>query len=177
MKMLLLSCVYALSFNCSEGYDGLSIPYPFHFSAIDMLSEEQVREGFDNGLDCAMLVLRDVSERIGMSKEEAVRAASCFGMGAMQGLSCGAVTAGLIAIGCKYGGDAEDFSERCILMAKREEFINGIRKEFKDLLCPQILGLDVRDPADMAKIVQQDLFRKVCPRICKEASELLHKIL
>jgi len=142
-----------------------------------VLTEEQVIEGFDNGLDCAMLVLRDVSDKIGMSEEEAVRTASCFGMGAMQGLSCGAVTAGLMAIGCRYGGNAEDFSERCILMAKRDEFISGFRKEFKDLLCPQILGLDVRDPIDMAKIAGQDLFRKVCPKICRIASELLHKIL
>jgi len=142
-----------------------------------VLSEEQVVEGFDNGLDCAMLVLRDVSDRIGMSQEEAVRTASCFGMGAMQGLACGAVTAGLIAIGRKYGDNSEDFSERCILMAKREEFIKGFRDEFKGLLCPQILELDVRDPADMAKIVQQNMFRKVCPKICRVASELLNKIL
>ena len=142
-----------------------------------MLSEKQVIEGFDNGLDCAMLVLRDVSGKIGMSEEEAVRTASCFGMGAMQGLACGAVTAGLIAIGCKYGGSSEDFSQRCVLMAKREEFINGFRKEFKDLLCPQILGLDVRDPVEMAKIVERNMFRKECPKICRVASELLQNIL
>jgi len=149
----------------------------FRKNGVILLTEKQVTEGFDNGLDCAMLVLRDVSGKIGMSPDEAVREASCFGMGAMQGLACGAVTAGLMAIGCKYGGNAGDFAERCILMAKREEFINGFRKEFKDLLCPQILGLDVRDPTDMVKIAEQDLFRKVCPRICAVASQLLNKIL
>ena len=63
-----------------------------------MIAEKEIAEKFTQGFDCAMVVLGEVAEDLGIEQEEAYRLASCFGVGMMQGSICGAVSAAFIEI-------------------------------------------------------------------------------
>ena len=46
-----------------------------------MLTDEYVTQKFREGIDCSMMVLAEVADDIGITKDGAYRMASCFGAG------------------------------------------------------------------------------------------------
>ncbi|MQM73308.1 MAG: C_GCAxxG_C_C family protein [Eubacteriaceae bacterium] len=58
--------------------------------------------------NCAQAVLIPFAERAGLSAEQAYALAAHFGSGMRSGLTCGAVTGGLMALGISGAGEADD---------------------------------------------------------------------
>lgn len=144
-----------------------------------MRSEEDIAKGFQEGFDCAMATLMEVADDIGMTEDQAKRTASCFGIGMLQGSLCGAVTAGFIAIGCKYGNTVpNDRAQKGLVMAKKEEFLSMFTEEFGELTCQGLLdGLDLRKPEDMAKGRERGVFSTFCPKLCKRSAEMIKTVI
>ena len=66
------------------------------------MTTEEVLKMFGEGFDCSQVVLQNVSEKIGITKEEALKVAACFGGGMWHGRTCGCVSGALMALGIKY---------------------------------------------------------------------------
>jgi|GEM_PF-1007555 len=146
---------------------------------IRLRSEEEIAKGFTEGIDCAMVTLHEIAGKMGISGEEAYRLAGCFGIGMMQGSVCGAISAGFIAIGYRYGSTGPDqMDQRGLMIAKREEFLNKFRKEFgDDITCPGIIKLDLRKGEDMKKAGETGVFSKFCPKLCRRTADIVIGLL
>ena len=144
-----------------------------------MMNEKEISGKLMEGIDCAMVTLHESADAVGMPRDEAYRLASCFGMGMMQGSVCGAVTAGFIAIGYKYGNIKPlDLDSRGLLMAKREEFLSEFKKRFgDDITCPGLLKLDLRNEEDAMKAMGSGIMFAFCPKICRQAADIINEIL
>ena len=81
------------------------------------ITKEKVLNMFDDGYDCSQIVLSNVSDKLGITKETALKAAAAFGGGMWHGETCGCVVGALIALGIKYGNCVENdkiTKEKCL---------------------------------------------------------------
>lgn len=134
---------------------------------------------FDEGYSCSQAIFSAYAEQLGLDCETALKISSTFGggMGRMAH-TCGAVTGALMAIGLKYGAtDAadKDTKERAYALAR--EF--GERFEFRNgsITCKDLLGCDISTTKGLRIAREQKLFSKICPRLVKDAAEIVEEIL
>ena len=138
-----------------------------------MIIEEDIVKGFRSGFDCSMIVLAELAEDVGITKEQGLRIASCFGAGMMQGSLCGAVTGAMMAIGCRFGNDIpDDKARKGLVISKRDEFIAAFTERFGTISCPALIGLDLRVPEEMEKANERKVLTDVCPKFVKGAIEI-----
>lgn len=143
-----------------------------------MLSEKEIAAEFGKGFDCSAVVLSELSDELGITKEEAYRVSSCFGAGMLQGSVCGAVTGAFMAIGIKYGNSKpNDMAQKDLCMQKRQEFVNRFEKEFGTTICPCLIKLDVRKEEDMKKAQDTGVLSEVCPKFCRRSIEITKELL
>lgn len=142
-----------------------------------MITEEEVDRMFKMGFDCSQIVLSYFSDRLGITKEHALKISSCFGIGMAQGGVCGAATGAMMALGIRYGNSIEgDFQTKDALFKKRDEFmarfeeVNGARN------CPELLGRRVDTLQDMMVLSGTGLFGD-CRRYCVNAITILEDML
>jgi len=140
-----------------------------------MLTGTDIVQRFREGIDCSMIVLAEAD--IGMTKEDAYKAASCFGAGMFIGGACGAVTGALMAIGIKHGNHGNDTSQKEIVLAKRSEFIRRFKDVHGSTDCPVLLGADLRDEEQRRHARADGLIEKECPKFCITAMRILEEIL
>ena len=143
-----------------------------------MLTDEYVSEKFAEGIDCSMLVLAEVSDELGITKEEAYRVASCFGAGMLTGGVCGAVTGAFIALGYKYGNsELNDIAQKAVVISKRDELVERFAKMHGGVDCPVILGADLRIPKERDFARKNGLINNKCPAFCRTAAEILKDLI
>ena len=59
------------------------------------------------------------ADRLGMSKEDAIKVSSAFGGGLGEGETCGAIIGGMLVLGMKYGNTGENQQEQRIYLTPR----------------------------------------------------------
>ncbi len=144
-----------------------------------MLSEKEIAEEFGKGFDCAAVVLSELAQDIGITKEEAYKISACFGAGMLQGSICGAVTGAFIAIGIKYGNyKPNDNDQKNLCFMKRQQFVDKFQKEFDGtIVCPTLIKLDIRKEDEYKKAQETGVLTEVCPRFVKRAIEITKELL
>ena len=87
------------------------------------LTKEEIVNSFMGGVDCSQIIMGEWADRLGMSKEDALKVASTFGAGLGIGETCGAIIGGMLVLGMKYGNTGANQQEvKDKLGAKRAEF-------------------------------------------------------
>jgi len=143
-----------------------------------MLTDEYVTQKFGEGIDCSMMVLAEVADEIGITKEEAYRMASCFGAGMLTGGVCGAVTGAFIAIGIKHGNhELNDLAQKMIVTSKRDELVQRFRDMHGSVDCPAILGADLRIPEERDLARRNGYIDTKCPAFCRTAAQILKELI
>ena len=105
-----------------------------------MLTETEVDRLFKQGFDRSQIVLGAVSERLGMTKEQAYAVASCFGIGMAQGGMCGAALGAIMALGLRYGNtESGDLMTKSQVFDKRDEFLRRFAEMNGKTSCPELL--------------------------------------
>ena len=142
------------------------------------INKEKVLKMFGEGFDCSQVVLSYVSDKIGISKEQALKIAANFGGGMWHGETCGCVVGALIALGIKYGtiipGDKEGKDK---LLQKKSEFEEKFCKKYNSCICKKILGNDLSNPEEMAIIQDKKLLETKCPEIVCDTCKILEEML
>ncbi len=142
-----------------------------------MIDEKRVDRLFDEGFDCSQIVLGEVSERLGMTKEQAYAAAACFGIGMAQGGVCGAATGALMAIGLRYGNTKPgDMESKSTVFDKRAEFMKRFAEVNGKVHCPDLLGQRIDTLQDLFMTRSTGLYSK-CPGYCVNAFRILEDML
>ena len=102
---------------------------------------------FDTNLNCAESVLLTMAKYWGIRSNTIPRIATPFGGGlARSGLTCGAVTGALMAIGLKTGRDRpEEDNELCYRLTQK--FMKRFGKRFGDTACRGLIELDISTAA------------------------------
>lgn len=141
------------------------------------LTKEMIANSFINGVDCSQIIMGEWADRLGMSKEDALKVASTFGAGLGIGETCGAIIGGMLVLGMKYGNTGENQQEqKDILNAKRAEFLEKFKKAHTHRSCRELLGYDFSKPEDVPKIFESGILFEACPRFVRTALDILDEM-
>lgn len=120
--------------DCTEG-----APYP---------EIEKVKEYFYcGGLNCAESTMRLMIQEFDLEAEpEMIRAMSGFGGGMQRGLTCGAVTAAVAALGLKFGRTAPDMDRQPSADAV-SLFLQFFEQKYGSISCCELIaGFESKSP-------------------------------
>lgn len=140
---------------------------------------EKAVSRFNEGFSCSQAILSTYGEDYGLSRDLALRIATPFGGGiGRMGEICGAVTGAFMVIGLKHGVtdvDDKETKEKAYNLAK--EFTDNFKSRNKAIACKELLGCDIGKPEGMNFAKEKDLFNVLCPRLVRDAAEILEQIL
>ena len=134
---------------------------------------------FTDGLSCSQAVFSAFAPDYGVDRETATRIASAFGGGmARSGNTCGAVTGAYMAIGLARGGSRSEHREA---KERAYELVREFSRRFAArngvLTCRELLGCVIGTPEGMAQARASGLFDTLCPKLVRDAVEILEELL
>ena len=134
---------------------------------------------FKRGFSCSQAVLAAVSEPLGLDREKALKISQPFGGGmASMGLTCGAVTGAMLAIGLKYGRTQPEDEEA---KQKTYRLVRELLRRFQDrhgsIVCRDLIGVDLNTPDGHELGAKRGVFENLCPGFVADAVEILEEIL
>jgi len=142
-----------------------------------MITEEKALEGFDKGIDCSQAVLAEFAEELGLDKNIALKISSAFGGGMWNGETCGCVVGALMALGLKYGQTENvDMNKKQKFLSVKSDFEKRFSQKYGSCICKKILGYDISKSDEMQKIIEENLFEKICCKTVVNACEILRDI-
>jgi C_GCAxxG_C_C family probable redox protein len=144
-----------------------------------MSRSDAAADDFKKGFSCSQAVLAALSGPLGLDRERALKISQSFGGGmARLGLTCGAVTGALMAIGLKYGRTrAEDEGAREKTYALVRDFIGQFKARHGSIVCNDLIGADMSTAEGHDQAAARGVFELLCPKYVRDAVEILEKIL
>ncbi len=127
--------------------------------------------------NCAQAVFSTYASLLGMAESDSLRVSAGFGggMGRLQEV-CGAVTGGIMVIGCKYGmvrpGDSDAKEDT---YARVRDFVRRFTLEHGTISCRGLLGCDLNTPDGKDFFAEKDLANLVCNRCIRTACEIIEE--
>lgn len=138
---------------------------------------EQAVGRFRDGFNCSQALLSSYCEQFGLDCEQASRIATGFGGGMRMAETCGAVTGAFMVLGLKYGNStAEDKEGKAKTYEKIVEYTSRFKARNGSVRCGDILGCDISTPEGMEKAQENELFDSVCPKMVRDAAEILDEM-
>jgi len=134
---------------------------------------------FKEGINCSQAVLSSFAEDFGLDKDIALKLAAGFGggMGRMA-QTCGAVTGAYMVIGLKNGAiTGQDKAAKELTYQKVREFNEKFTAINKSVICRKLLKCDISTPAGFDEAKQKGLLTSTCPKLVRDAVEILEEML
>lgn len=133
---------------------------------------------FQQGFNCAQAILSVYGEQFGLNRETALKLACGFGGGMRMAETCGAVTGAFMVIGLKHGqASPQDKQSKEKTYRLVREFTDKFESRNGSVLCRELLGCDISTPQGMKAAQQKDLFNTLCPKMVRDATEILEEML
>lgn len=144
----------------------------------NMVSQAETGSGlYRAGFNCAQAVLTTFCWRYGLNRELGCKLACGLGGGLSTGEVCGAVTAGTLVIGLKYGNSQPDDKlsrKRC--QEQTRQFVEAFRARHGSILCRELAPrVPARDDAPTGAQTdgQPRISKAACPGLVADAIRLL----
>jgi C_GCAxxG_C_C family probable redox protein len=135
-------------------------------------------EKFKKGFNCSQAVFGSYSDQFGLDCQQAFKIAAGFGGGMRMGETCGAVTGAFMVLGLKYGNlAAEDKKSKASTYDKITEYTTRFKARNGSVVCKELLGCDISRAEGMEKAQKDGLFASVCPKMVRDAAEILEDML
>jgi C_GCAxxG_C_C family probable redox protein len=137
-------------------------------------------EYFRNKFNCSQSVFTVFGTDHGLPEDDCLKVSCAFGGGmGRQQYTCGAVTGALMAIGLKYGKALNDTEEKKQLTySKTRDFFAEFIKLHGSTNCRELLnGLDLNNPEDHEKIIEQKLFDVLCEKFITDSVTIVEEIM
>lgn len=140
-----------------------------------MFSKAVSGEGlYRSGFNCAQAVLTTFCWRYGLNRELGSRLACGLGGGLCAGEVCGAVSAGVLVIGLKYGNTlAADTLSKQRCRKQTRQFLDAFTARHGSILCRELSGRVSRAGETANGQTNAQLSRTVCPGLVADAIRLL----
>lgn len=130
---------------------------------------------FKEGSSCSQAILSTYGQGLGMDKGTALKISAPFGGGmARMGETCGAVTGAFMALGLKHAAGKESKEK---LYALINEFVAKFKARNGSIICRELLGHDMSSAEGMKAIKEKGLVDTLCPKLVKDAADILEEIL
>ena len=145
-----------------------------------MSKGDQAKELFLNGQNCAQAVLCAYKDELGLSEEQVLSMAACFGGGlGGQREVCGAVSAMCMVFSLKYAPkDPKDHAAKAAFYAQIQELCKRFKQDNGSIICRELLGLSPNTQAQAPQPRTEAYYRKrPCPDKVKSAADILEKYL
>jgi C_GCAxxG_C_C family probable redox protein len=144
-----------------------------------MSRSQNAVDSFKQGFSCSQAVLAAVGESLGLERDKALKISQSFGGGmARLGLTCGAVTGAMMAIGLKFGRTrAGDEAAKEKTYALVHDFIREFRARHGSIVCRELIGVDLSTPEGHQQGEERGVFDNLCPKYVRDAVEILERIL
>jgi C_GCAxxG_C_C family probable redox protein len=130
---------------------------------------------FGNGYACSQAILAVYGEPFGLDCGTALKVAGGFAGGMRMGATCGAVTGAYMVLGLAYCPAGPE--SRAAAYEKIKEFTERFRRRNGSVSCSILLGVDMSTPEGVEQARQQGLFQTRCPKMVKDAAEILGEML
>ena len=141
------------------------------------MTPKDVEKLFGQGFHCSQCVIKHIAKASGLNEEEAVKFTAGLGGGCFFGGTCGAVSAGVVALSNVYGYNKPNSAEQnAILIGKVQEFQNRFEKINGSILCKDLIGENFAKPEGMKRIMDEGL-TKGCTKYVADACEILDDML
>ena len=143
--------------------------------------KSKAQEAFEKGAQveqtyggCGQCVLYALIESGLDISKDVFRAASGMAAGVgRQGETCGAVAGAMIALGMRFGFNAENASVRKEIMnGKRAAYAERFCASHGCLNCKGLLGYDISVPEELEAVLDKGLMFSLCPRLVKDSIEI-----
>jgi len=134
---------------------------------------------FKEGINCSQAVLSSFADDFGLDKDMALKLAAGFGggMGRMA-QTCGAVTGAYMVIGLKHGAvTAQDRAAKEHTYQVVRDFNDRFKARNKSLICKELLNCDISTPEGFEEAKQKGLLTTVCPKMVRDAVEILEEMM
>lgn len=140
---------------------------------------EDAVSAIQEGYSCAQAVFAAYSEECGIDKETARKIATGLGGGlGHTGNVCGAVIGAILVLGQRYGMDSlENPDNRERTYALVQKLIKRFTGIHGSINCPDLLGYDMSDPAQLAEAKEKKVGARICPGLVRDAAEILDQII
>ena len=133
---------------------------------------------FDGGFLCSQALLSTYGKHFGVEEELAERIATGFGAGMGRlANTCGAVTGAIMLLGLKYGGRGDDLEAREATYQRVREFVTRFKARNSSVMCRELLDCDISSPQGLELAKEKELFATVCPKLVRDAAEILDELL
>lgn len=144
-----------------------------------MNHQERARKLFvEDHYRCSQAVLGAFAQELGLDEAQGRKVSSCFGSGMCLGETCGCITGGLMALGLRFGrSQVEDEAAREREQEVARTFTTQFRAQCGATSCQALLGRDVTDPEELARIKAEGLFYTRCPQFVDAAVGLIEALL
>lgn len=160
---------------------------------------ELLRSFREQKFHCAHSVLLELKDVIDLNEEQLRATWGLLGGTVLEGMTCGALAAGVLAIGLKYGGLENSYlrvPKMLFRIAAGLEFMNEdynafnksmnignrlglwFKEEFGGTECKDILNKDLSTPAGINSYISEntvELCQRICARVTPKVRELLRE--
>ena len=140
-----------------------------------MMNYEKIDELSKKGYNCSQTILCYFSEELGLDEETALKISCPFEMGMYESGQCGALTAGYMVLGLKYG--STDFDKRIELAKKTLAFKNEFKEKMGSPNCNELLGMKVLEGNNIKKAAEEGLLESVCGKAIQTSIVALEKLI
>jgi C_GCAxxG_C_C family probable redox protein len=133
---------------------------------------------FCRGAACSQAILGTYGPSLGLPREPAIKLSSGFAGGMRLAQTCGAVTGAFMVLGLKCAGancDQRDSRENVYVAIR--EFAARFQQRNHTVVCKDLLGCDISTPQGVQRATQEGLFRTICPKLVRDAAEILEEML
>jgi C_GCAxxG_C_C family probable redox protein len=136
----------------------------------------------EQGYSCAQSVLAAYAGDFGLDERLALKLATGFGsgMGRMCEV-CGALTGAFMVIGLKYGKESTNGTRYSSQTETTYRLVADVAAKFRQrngsIDCRELIGYNLMDPAERAKVIELGLFKTTCRKFILDAVEILEETL
>lgn len=130
---------------------------------------------FTKGASCSQSILATYGPLVGLSMEQSFQIGSGLGGGiGRKQYVCGAISAGVIILGLKFGNTELSDTERKELTSKiAGKFVSDCEKELGSSQCSALLKVDISNPEERARAKDSGLLDRVCNNAVLKTAQLL----
>jgi len=134
---------------------------------------------YSRGYSCSMAIFSAYAPGLGLDVETAASIASPFGAGiSLTGEICGAVSGALMVIGlAQRKEDIRDGPSREEVYELSRRFIAEFSARNGSVMCTDLVGYDLSQEEQYRQAREQKVFSARCPKLVRDAGEILERIL
>jgi len=144
-----------------------------------MTRTEKAVEIYKQRFNCSQAVFTAFRQAEQLDETTALKLSTVFGAGmARTGNTCGAVCGALMAISMKHGrGDLASVAAKEKTYQLGQGFMDEFARKNGSCVCAELLGMNIRDPACLAKATEMKLFETKCLEFVRSAGEILESLI